>query len=74
MKIDAWPHQIAADPRQNQGIISLVLARIFPLLQGPSWYIPILVFSPEYSSDVRKDLDSLHLLEVPLLGLQELQI
>ena len=54
---------IVADPRQNQGVNSLVLARILPLLRGPSWYIPIMVFSPEYSSDVRKGLGSMHLLD-----------
>ena len=65
---------VAADPRQYQGITSLVLARIFLWLPGSSWYIPFLVISPELSSDVRRSLDSTYLLDDPLLGLQVMQI
>ena len=49
-------HQWAADPRPYQGQTSLVLVRGFIWLLGVSWYIPILVFLPEYSSDVSKGL------------------
>ena len=65
---------IAADPRQNQGQKSLVLVRESVALRGPSWYIQFLVISPEYSSDVSKGLGSMHLLDVPLLGLQVMRI
>ena len=65
---------IAVDPRQYQGQKSLVLVRGPAALLGSSWYIPILVFLPEYSSNMRKGLDSMHLLEIPLLGLQEIRI
>ena len=74
MKIDAWLHLIAADLRQNKGITSLVLARIFLSLPGSSWYVLLLVISPEYSSDVRRSLGSTYLLDDPLLGLQVMQI
>ena len=73
-KIDAWPHHIAADPRQYQGQKSLVLVRESVALLGFSWYIPILVISSEYSSDVCKSLDSTYLLNDPLLGLQVMRI
>ena len=73
-KIDAWPHHRTADLRPNQGVSSLVLVRGCVVALGASWYIPILVISPEYSSNVRKSLGSMYLLEDPLLGLQELRI
>ena len=72
-KIDAWPHHIVADPRQYQGLMSLVLVRGCVTLRGPSWYIWFLVISSEYSSDVSKGLCLMHLLDVPWLGLQEIQ-
>ena len=65
-------HHWAADPWQNQGIFSLVLARIFLWLSGSSWYILFLVILPEYSSDVRSSLGSTYLLDVPLLGLHKI--
>ena len=61
---------IAADPRQYQGLTSLVFVRLFLWLGELSGYIPFLVFAPEYSSDKRRSLGSMHLLENPLLGLQ----
>ena len=64
---------IAADPRPNQGVNSLVLVRGSVWLLGCSWYIPIPVISPEYSSDVRKTLGSSYLLDDPLLGLHEIR-
>ena len=63
---------IAAFSQQYQGLRSLVFGEWFPSLLGPSWYIQFRVFSPGYSSDVRKGLGSMHLLDVPLLGLQEI--
>ena len=71
---------IAAFPRQYQGLRSLVFVRMSLLLQECSWYIPFLVISPEYSSDVRRSLGSTYLqgitylLDNPLLGLQVMQI
>ena len=65
---------IAAFLWPNQGLRSLILASVFPSLQGPSWYTWIQVFSSEYSSDVRKGLGSMYFLEAPLLGIQEMQI
>ena len=65
---------IAAFSRQYQGPRSLVFASGSPLVLAASWYISFLVISPEYSSDVRKGLVSMHLLEAPLLGLQEILI
>ena len=65
---------IAAFSWQYQGPRSLVLVRGFATLWGPSRYAQIRVFSSIYSSDVRKGLGSMHLLEAPLLDLQEIQI
>ena len=59
----------AAFSRQNQGVKSLVLARNVSWLRGPSCYIRFWVYSSGSSSDVRKGLGSMHLLDVPLLGL-----
>ena len=59
---------IAAFPRQYQGQKSLVLPSASPSLLGLSWYILFLVFLAGYSSDMRKGLNSMHLLEIPLLG------
>ena len=70
-KINAWLHSIAAFLRQYQGITSLGFASESPLVLAASWYIPFLVISPEYSSDVRKSLGSSYLLDDPLLGLHE---
>ena len=61
---------IAADPRPNQGVISLVLVRRCVVSLGASWFILFLATLPEYSSDMRKSLGSTYLLENPLLGLQ----
>ena len=61
---------IAAFLRQNQGVKSLILARNISRLRGPSWYIPFLVIWSADPSDVRKRLDSMYLLDNPLLGLQ----
>ena len=61
---------IAAFPRQYQGARSLVFVRLFLWLRELSGYIPFLVFAPEYSSDMRRSLGSMYLLENPLLGLQ----
>ena len=63
---------IAAFPRQYQGLRSLVFVSGSPLVLAASWYIPFLVISPEYSSDVRKSLGSSYLLDDPLLGLHEI--
>ena len=57
---------ITADPRQYQGQKSLVLVRESMTFRGASWYIPILVISPDYSSDVSKGLGSTYLLEKSL--------
>jgi len=65
---------IAAFSRLYQGLGSLVFGEWFLSLLGPSWYTPFRVFSSVYSSDVRKGLGSMYLLEDPLLGLQELRI
>ena len=65
---------ITADPRPNQGVISLVLVRGCVVALGASWYILFLVISPEYSSDVSKGLGSTYLLENSLLGLQLMRI
>jgi len=65
---------IAVDLRQYQGLRSLDFGRRSPSLRDCSWYIPFLVISPEYSSDVRKSLGSTYLLDDPLLGLQVMQI
>ena len=65
---------IAADPWPNQGVISMVLVRGCVVALGASWYIPFLVISPEYSSDVSKGLGSTYLLEDPLLGLHVMRI
>ena len=64
----------AADPRPNQGDISLVLVRGSVLTLEASWYILFRVISSGYSSDVRKSLDSTYLLDDPLLGLQVMRI
>ena len=61
---------LAADPRQNQGDNSLVLVPGTVRLRGASWSILFLVISSAYSSDVRKRLGSMNLLDNPLLGLQ----
>jgi len=73
-KIDAWPRHIAADSRQYQGVSSLVLVRGRATLRGPSWCIQFLVYSAESSSNMRKSLDSMHLLEISMLGLQVMRI
>ena len=73
-KIDEWLHPIAAKTRQYQGHKSLVLASASPSLIELSWYILFLVFLAGYSSDMSKGLDSMHLLEVPLLSLQVMRI
>ena len=65
---------VAAFPRQYQGLRSLVFVSGSPLVLAASWYVPFLVFSSEYSSDVRKSLDSMYLLDDPLLGLQVMRI
>ena len=56
----------ATFPRQHQGPRSLVLVRGCAALRGPSRYTPNRVFSSLYSSDVRKGLGSMYLLEDPL--------
>ena len=77
-KINAWAHQLAVESqhflRQNQGLRSLVLVRGCAMLRGPSWYIRFRVYSSESSSNMRKSLNSMHLLEVPLLVLQVMRI
>ena len=65
---------IAAFPRPSQGLKSLVFGERFPSLLRPSWYTWFRVYSSGFSSDVRKGLGSMHLLEVLLLGLQEIRI
>ena len=62
--------EIAAFPRQYQGLRSLVFVSGSLLVLAASWYIPFLVVLPEYSSDMRKSLGSTYLLDNPLLGLQ----
>ena len=64
----------AADPRPNQGENSLVLVQGSVELLGASWYTPFLVISFPNSSDMRKRLGSMYLLDNPLLGLQVMRI
>ena len=65
---------IAAFLWQYQGLSSLVLVRRCTVLRGPSRYAPIRVYSSGSSSDVRKGLGSMYLLEISLLDLQEIRI
>jgi len=59
---------------QFQGPRSLVLVRKLVALRGPSTYAQICLISSRFASDTHKGLGSIHLLETPLLGLQEIQI
>ena len=65
---------IATDLRQYQGQKSLVLVQGCVSFLGLSWYIWFQVYSAESLSNMRKSLDSMHLLEVLLLGLQVMWI
>ena len=62
--------RIAADTRQSQGLRSLVFVILFLWLRGASRYIQFLVISSAYSSDMRRSLRSMNLLDNPWLGLQ----
>jgi len=62
--------RIAADQRQFQRVGSLDFVRRSLWLRECSGYIQFLVIVPEYSSDKRRSLGSMHVLENPLLGLQ----
>ena len=63
-----------AFPRQYQGPRSLILVRGFVSIRGPSRYAQIRLISSRFASDTRKGLGSMHLLQTPLLGLQEMRI
>ena len=61
---------IAAFPRQYHGEKSLDFVSLFLCLRGLSGYIPFLIISSEYSSDMCRRLGSMNLLDNPWLGLQ----
>ena len=65
---------IDAFSRQCQGGRSLDFVRGSLWLRECSGYILFLVISPEYSSDMRRSLGSMNLLDNPLLGLQVMWI
>ena len=65
---------MAADPRQYQGLRSLVLVHESVWLLAASRYILFRVFSTADPSDVHKRLDSMYLQDDPFLGLQIMRI
>ena len=66
--------RLAADPRQSQGDGSLDFVRASLWLRECSGYIRFQVILSADSSDMRRRLGSMYLLDNPLLGLQVMRI